>query len=118
LVEDHQDTANFLKRFIEQRGHTVRLAASMQAALEQLALAEADFLLSDIALPDGDGWTLMQLLPAGEAPGFAVAMSGLGTDADRSRSGNAGFRRHLRKPFEILDLDDLLQQACREKNIH
>jgi DNA-binding response OmpR family regulator len=48
------------------------------------------------------------------APSFAIAMSGLGTPADKARSLSAGFRCHLVKPFEMDELRALLGEAAIE----
>ncbi|HEX8373123.1 MAG TPA: response regulator [Chthoniobacterales bacterium] len=117
IVENHPDTAKYLKAYLVQLGHNVQLAVDMESALKELAATKADFLLSDIGLPDGDGWTLMERLPEESRPLFAVAMSGFGMNADRTKSLRVGFRNHLLKPFMPEDLDDLLQQAAREKEM-
>jgi DNA-binding response OmpR family regulator len=67
---------------------------------EALAAARrGDFLISDIALPDGDGCELMQqLAPLGVA---GIAVSGFGTSRDQERYRNAGFAESFVKPVEI-----------------
>ena len=51
-------------------------------------------------------------------PAYAIAVSGLGMTADRTRSRTAGFRHHLLKPFLLTELDPLLEEAAREKTEH
>ncbi len=63
-------------------------------------------LISDIGLPDGDGWELLRQVQAQSArPLFAVAMSGFGLNADHVRSKDAGYRHHLLKPFAPAELN-------------
>ena len=61
-----------------------------------------DLLLSDIALPDGDGRDLMRLLSARGIPGIAI--SGYGTAKDREEYRRAGFAEALVKPVDIGEL--------------
>ena len=47
-------------------------------------------------------------------PPFAIAMSGFGMNADRVKSTAAGFRRHVLKPFDVDELDKILEEAGRD----
>ena len=113
IVENHDDTRFLLGLLLEQLGHTVMSAASMQEALRVIPAAACDVLISDVGLPDGNGWELLKRLGA-ERPKYAVAMSGFGMSADRDRSRSAGYRHHLLKPIEPNQLESLLDEAARE----
>ncbi|RZI98782.1 MAG: response regulator [Rubrivivax sp.] len=117
IVENHDDTRNILSMLMSAMGHDVRSVGSMQEALEQLPKADADVLLSDIGLPDGDGWELMRRLHL-DHPVYAIAMSGYGMAEDRERSLAAGFRYHLVKPMDIEKLEALLAEAAQERSAH
>lgn len=108
VVENHCDTRIALTEYLEMLGHTVLGASCVDEALSLFPTADCSVLLCDIGLPDGDGCELLQRLPA---PVFAVAMSGLGQNADRRRSAQAGFRHHLLKPFVPEELDAILLEA-------
>ncbi len=115
LVENHPDTLKYLRMYLEAVGHEVSAALTMQAALAALPDADPDVLLSDIGLPDGTGWELLQRLQGRfRRPVYALAMSGFGLNADQARSRAAGFRHHLLKPFPPGRLDTLLEEAARE----
>lgn len=111
VVENHQDTLIYLCRYLEQQGHAVRSARDMQSALQVLPEEPVDVLISDIGLPDGDGWELLRNL---EPPPFAIAISGFGATGDQRKSQAAGYRHHLIKPFLTEDLDAVLLSAARE----
>jgi CheY-like chemotaxis protein len=113
IVENHEDTRFLLGLLLEQLGHTVLSATTLAETLEALPDAECDVLISDIGLPDGNGWELMARLGA-DAPRYAVAMSGFGMVSDRQRSLAAGFRHHLLKPVEPNQLERLLDEAAGE----
>ncbi len=112
VVENHEDTLIYLLQYLEQQGHIVHSSRSMRAALDALATHQIDVLISDIGLPDGDGWELLKQL---DRKPFAIAMSGYGTDADCQKSIAAGYHHHLTKPFLPEDLDELLGSV--QKNL-
>jgi CheY-like chemotaxis protein len=113
VVENHADTLKWLSRYLEAMGHTVASARTMAEALERLPKAVYDVLISDIGLPDGDGWELLRNVRLPH-PVYAIAMSGFGMSADRLKSKAAGFRHHLLKPFVPDELDAALEEAARE----
>jgi CheY-like chemotaxis protein len=113
VVEDHDDTRIVLCDLLRDWGHDVRCATSVLDATEALSLRPGDVLLSDIKLPDADGWELIGRLGK-HVPGYAIAMSGYGTAADRERSLSAGYRDHLVKPFDVDALQQLLVAAALE----
>jgi DNA-binding response OmpR family regulator len=98
LVENHQDTVRYMKLYLEQLGYQIFVAADMATALREIPDSRCDMLISDIGLPDGDGWQLMEKL-GNNRPPFAIAMSGYGTGNDQRRSLSAGYNYHLIKPF-------------------
>jgi DNA-binding response OmpR family regulator len=103
LVDDHRDTADALALLLEDEGFTVTVAHSVSAALAA-ATAEHEVLISDIALPDGNGRGLLSALRDRGLELPAIAMTGFGTADDSARSLAAGFRRHLVKPLELPSL--------------
>ncbi len=113
IVENHEDTRFLLGLLLEQLGHTVFSATTLADALDEMPDAECDVLISDIGLPDGNGWELMTRL-GDEAPRYAIAMSGFGMASDRQRSLAAGYRHHLLKPVEPNQLERLLDEAAAE----
>jgi CheY-like chemotaxis protein len=110
LVENHEDTARYMKLYLEQLSHEVSVAANMTTALREIPHSNCDVLISDIGLPDGDGWQLMEHLGENR-PKFAIAMSGYGTGNDQRRSRAVGYNHHLVKPFTPDALQTLLREA-------
>jgi DNA-binding response OmpR family regulator len=115
LVENHEDTLRYMQLFLEHLSYEVCIATDMATALREIPRADCDVLISDIGLPDGDGWQLMEKL-GDHRPQFAIAMSGYGTGNDRLRSLAAGYDHHLVKPFTPDALLVLLREADKMKD--
>ena len=113
IVENHEDTRYLLGLLLEQLGHTVASAGSVGEALDLIPDSNSDMLISDVGLPDGDGWELLERLGESRPP-YAVAMSGFGMSSDRMRSLAVGYRHHLLKPVEPEQLEHLLDEAATE----
>ena len=98
VVEDHKDTLDALRIYLERLEHIVLSASSKAKALKHIPMAHCHVLISDISLSDGNGWELMQELE-NLSPPYAIAKSGYGMKADCERSAEADFRHHLIKPI-------------------
>ncbi len=110
LVEDSPESRQVLERLLTRRGHTIHSAGSLAEALTIADTQELDLLLSDISLPDGSGLDLMRRLQAVH-PITGLALSGLGTELDRSQSLSAGFSEHLTKPVDFPTLEAALARV-------
>ena len=117
IIENHQDTLDAIKMFLEAQGHSVEVALDVKSALKLAPQAKFDVLISDIGLPDGDGWELMKKLRE-KIPGLkAIAMSGYGMRADLEKSKAAGFDSQLIKPFGPAELSEALKKALAQKEV-
>jgi len=105
LVEDHAPTRASLSAVLGRRGFKVVVAATVAEA-EALARQHAlDLVISDIGLPDGDGYGCMNLLQQ-IRPGLpGIALSGYGMEEDLAKSRQIGFSEHLIKPVNVKALD-------------
>src|SRR4029077_9344556 len=115
LVDDHLDTRGVLSRLLTRFGHEVATADSAQSALKLLESRRFDALISDIGLPDGNGYDLVREAKRGQ-PLKAVALSGFGTEADVRGSLEAGFDYHVTKPVDLNGLRSLLEKINTAKS--
>ncbi len=107
LVEDHEPTRTALALLLKRRHFTVVTAASLAEARALAAQNKIDLLISDIGLPDGNGYELMNELR--EAYGLSgIALTGYGMEEDVQQSKRTGFVAHLTKPVRIQSLDEAL----------
>ncbi|MBD2679316.1 MULTISPECIES: response regulator [Nostoc] len=104
LVDDDRDSREFIAFVLEQYGVQVTQADSASEALSSLGQGKFDLLISDIGMPDIDGYTLIRqirkLSPnrGGEIP--AIALTAYAGDSDRQQALAAGFHHHISKPIE------------------
>lgn len=114
VVDDSQDTLAVLKVMIEVAGYKVETADSVIAALEAARRFEPDIVISDIGMPEADGFEFLQKLRAESA--FTalpvIALTGYASPLDREAALSAGFAAHLPKPVEppalMAALDEVL----------
>ncbi|MGE0520219.1 MAG: ATP-binding protein [Candidatus Binatia bacterium] len=107
VVDDDEDTRESLRLLLTLRGATVHCAATVQDALAINRREQPTILLSDISMPDQDGYHLIEVVRRdsnGQKP-FAIAITGFAVAEDRARSARAGFDAHVAKP---VDLDELV----------
>src|SRR5438477_4930244 len=103
VVEDHASTAEALRKFLTTIGYKVYVAPDVACARALAKAIEFDVLLSDLRLPDGTGWDLMQELSA-KGPVRGIAISAYNTAEDVSRSREVGFLDHIAKPLVFEEL--------------
>jgi signal transduction histidine kinase/CheY-like chemotaxis protein len=108
LVDDEQDTLNMLAVMLTEYGATVQTAASAADALEVLQWYKPDVLVSDLALPDEDGFSFIGKVRELEAKkGWripAVALTAYVRIEDRTRALSAGFNMFVPEPVEPSEL--------------
>jgi PAS domain S-box-containing protein len=119
FVDDNADTAFVLSKFLTASGHVVKTAGSAAAALELASKEPFDIIVSDIGLPDVNGYELMKRIRA-FYPIQGIAMSGYGMEDDLRKSREAGFSDHIVKPASLSQLErsiHRLRKKAMEKPI-
>jgi signal transduction histidine kinase/CheY-like chemotaxis protein len=115
VVDDHADARRVLMMVLEQAGAVVVTAGSAAAALDTFATARPDVLVSDLGMPDQDGFDLIQQLredghDAKDLP--AVALSAFVQKDDADLALLAGFQVHLPKPVDPHDLTSVIARLA------
>ncbi len=108
VVDDEHDTREVLSVMLARYGTEVRAAGSAAEALEVFKQWKPDVLVSDIGMPEEDGYALIEKIRAlnqedgGDVP--AIALTAFAAAQDKERALAAGFQRHLAKPIEPVAL--------------
>jgi signal transduction histidine kinase/CheY-like chemotaxis protein len=114
VVDDHDDTRRVLADLLRAKGHEVLTAMDVASALETLNRESTDVLLSDIGLPDGTGYDLIERAKVLQ-PLIGIALSGFGTAEDISRATESGFAHHLIKPVNFDQLEAALARVTSKR---
>lgn len=112
VVDDVADVTEMLAVLLTHAGYDVVTAASARAALEAARARQFDVVISDIGMPEMNGYQLareMRTIPGYETVPM-VAVTGYSMFDDKQRSTNAGFNAHMTKPIDPRALIDLIEQ--------
>jgi CheY-like chemotaxis protein/two-component sensor histidine kinase len=116
VVDDDEDTRRLLTTLLEGCGARVRLASSSAEALEAFRLSVPDVLLSDIGMPNEDGYELIRRIRSlsgeegGQTP--AAAITAYAGAENRARALEAGYQLHISKPIEIVQLTSVVARLA------
>ncbi|MEH1886237.1 AAA family ATPase [Nostoc sp.] len=108
VVDDDADMREFLPFMLEQYGATVTVVASAVAALTALSQSQPNLIVSDIGMPEMDGYMLMRQIRSlkpeqgGTIP--AIALTAYAGEMDYQQAIAVGFQRHISKPVDPEEL--------------
>lgn len=111
VVDDVADVTEMLAVVLSHAGYNVVTAASAPAALKAARERQFDVIISDIGMPDMNGYQLAREVR--QLPGYErtpmVAVTGYSMFDDKERSSKAGFNAHMTKPIDPRALIDLIE---------
>jgi CheY-like chemotaxis protein len=118
LVEDDADTRTMIATVLHARGADVRIASSVAQACTMLEDGAVDLILTDIAMPERDGFSLVRHLQR-DGNGLSkipvIALTALGRPEDEANILAAGFRAYARKPIEPQRLTELVANIATSR---
>lgn len=120
VVDDDRDALELCSTVLEIYGAQVTTAASADEALALLERSRPDVLVSDIGMPEEDGYTLIKKVRMVEVGGEtipAVALTAYASEEHRRRAINAGFQMHVPKPVSPPDLAHAVAKVT-ERTLH
>jgi len=116
LVDDEADARELISRILRDCGCSVQCAANAAEAVTLARTGQYDLLLSDIGMPDVDGFELLSRIRAlgpgrgGALP--AIALTAFARSEDRLRALESGFLDHVAKPIEPSELVATIERVC------
>ncbi|QMS87862.1 response regulator [Nostoc edaphicum CCNP1411] len=123
IVDDNADTRDFFSFVLEQFGAIVTAVASGYEALQALTQSKPDILLSDIGMPEMNGYMLMEQVRTQEAAVGrkqipAIALTAYAGEINQQKALKAGFQQHIVKPVApeelLVAISNLVR--CAEKS--
>ncbi|MGC1307991.1 MAG: PAS domain S-box protein [Phormidesmis sp.] len=119
VVDDEADSREITAFALEQVDFAVIEVDSGEAALQELEKSVPDVLISDIGMPDMDGYTLMaeirQRLPKEGGQILAIALTAYAGELDFKRAMQAGFQRHVAKPIDPDKLVTIVKEMLSQR---
>jgi CheY-like chemotaxis protein len=118
VVDDEPDARGLAKRLLEDCKAVVTVAGSAKEAMERLPFDRPDVLISDVGMPDMDGYELIRQVRAlppeqgGTTP--AIALTAYARSEDRMKAIMAGFQHHVAKPVEPAELITMVASLVRK----
>jgi PAS domain S-box-containing protein len=115
VVDDDEDTLELLKAALTQRGASVTAVSSAAQCLDAIRASRPDVLISDIAMPEEDGYALMQkVIELGLNPRIpSIAITAYAKEEDKNRAFEAGYEHYLAKPVELGEFISTVAKAAR-----
>jgi CheY-like chemotaxis protein len=111
IVEDNPDSRETLERYLTRRDYDVAAAGNLRTGIDFLKEKRFDAIISDIALPDGTGYTLLNEARRRGIRALSIAMSGYPYPSEVNEPGVTGFDYHLTKPVDCDYLCSLLKEG-------
>jgi CheY-like chemotaxis protein len=119
IVDDEQDTRDLLQTALSECGAITTVAASADDGFQQLISNPPDVLISDIGMPNQDGYEFIRRVRAlptdqgGKVP--AVALTAYARIEDRLKALRAGYEMHVPKPVELTELVAVILSLVRRE---
>ncbi len=116
VVEDHADSRDLVRIALEEASAEVVTAGSAAEALERLDAGPIDVIVTDLGMPDVDGYDLVREMRRRERPEArrpAVALTAFASAQDRERVLASGFQAHVPKPVEPAALLEVVARLVR-----
>jgi DNA-binding response OmpR family regulator len=115
VIDDDPRYLDLLQFTLEAEGFEVCLAQNAAEGMNQAVAGRPDVIVTDVAMPDMDGYVLAAGLKAdartAEIP--LIFVTALGLEADRWTGQSMGAAEYLTKPFSIVELVQRIRNICR-----
>lgn len=118
IVEDEEDTREMLAQALKQRGAKPVQADSAKEAFRLLQKEKYDLVISDIGMPEVDGYTFMRKMRAAKSPASkvpAIALTAYAGEEDRKLAAQAGFNAHIPKPITLVELVHVITKLIGQR---
>ena len=118
VVEDDEDTRELVRATLEHAGAQVETVGSAREARREMLEESPDVLVSDIRMPEEDGYSLSQSLRTAGVTTPAIALTANARREDAEAARTAGFQIHLAKPIDAARLVEAVATLYEQRTIH
>jgi CheY-like chemotaxis protein len=118
VVEDDADARELVKMTLEDAGASVEAVATAGDARREMAADPRDILISDIRMPEEDGYSLIRSLRDAGIVTPAIALTACARQQDADEAQAAGFQIHLSKPIDANRLVEAVARLLRSRSVN
>ena len=118
VVEDDEDTRELVRATLEHAGAQVEAVGSASEARREMLEESPDVLVSDIRMPEDDGYSLIQSLRTAGVTTPAIALTANARRSEAEEEPTAGFQIHLAKPIDAARLVEAVAALHEHRTIH
>ena len=118
VVEDDDDTRELLRVMLESAGASVDVVATAKDARREMLAAPPDVLVSDIRMPEENGYSLVRSLRSAGVATPAIALTAFARPEDVDEARAAGFQIHVSKPVDAGNLIDSVASLVENQTVH
>jgi signal transduction histidine kinase len=118
VVEDDENTRELVRATLEHAGAQVETVGSASEARREMLEESPDVLVSDIRMPEEDGYSLIQSLRSAGVTTPAIALTANARREDAEEARTAGFQIHLAKPIDAARLVEAVAALHEQRTIH
>jgi len=120
VVDDDADTCELIGFALERLGAEIRSERSVDEALSVISEWQPDVLLTDINMPETDGYSFLARLKSEPSMGWpeipAIAVTAMARPEDTQKALSAGFNYHIAKPIDFNELSDLISRLINSNS--
>lgn len=115
IIDDAAFSRRMLRKYIEAEGYTVLEATNGKEAIEMVHEHQPDCILTDLLMPEMDGFQLIQALRAKNCDIPVAVISADIQDTSRQRAGDLGVVEFLNKPAKEAEVRQMIQQLLERQ---
>lgn len=115
IIEDAPRVCELLERGLQESGHTVSAANDMHTALQLFQYLSFDIVISDVILPDGNGFDLCQKIRQSDQQIPILMLTALGATDDKLAGFSSGADDYMVKPFDLRELEARIEVLLKRK---
>lgn len=118
IIEDNVDLAESIDKYLSEENYICELANTIEKAIEKIELYEYDCILLDISLPDGNGFTILEVLKGRNKQDGVIIISAKDSLDDRLKGLVIGADDYLVKPFHLAELSMRVMAVIRRRKFN
>jgi len=116
VVDDDENLRNVLYELFTEMNIPVKLAENYKNAILSLEKEKFDIILTDLGLPDKDGWGIIDAVKASMPDSIVIPMTGWNKESDRQEIASRGLNTVLLKPFTIDQVNEIINAYKKRKS--